>query len=481
MKLTKLSMAALMALAATGAFAEGIEELFTKGKLDGRLRANYFKWDRKGDKADYRSTDYKKFSLDKTTNSDLIDPTGFAVGGSLLYTTGSVYGLSAKVGFYAADDLGVLDSNDARGGKSGKDTFYNERSSGSKTNNPEAMYVLAQAYLQYKYGQTHVRFGRQIVENPLMSANDTKMIPNTFEGLVVEDKTLPQTSIQLGYITKQKLRDHVKFHDLILSGDSDALNDDSGVHKGLKEDKARAQGATLDPKVVVVGLKNSSIPNLKLDLWDWYVADYFNTIMVEANYKITMGEMSLTPGLRYFNQMDKGAGKIGGSYLDGTDSTKADGDADSHLINARLVGKIGAHQLTLGYSKTSGNGDIIAPWRGFPTGGYTRTMTEVNWNTGTTAYALLYKANLEKMGLAKGLTLFLNYAKNDRAEPTGTIENVNGVRVAKPTLDSDSYHTDIVWKVPSVKGLEAKFRYLRHVGKAELDFSDTRFELNYFF
>ena len=49
----------------------------------------------------------------------------------------------------------------------------------------------------------------------------------------------------------------------------------------------------------------------------------------------------------------------------------------------------------LGYSKVADKADIVAPWRGFPTGGFTRAMAQYNWfsNTETFMARAVYKFN----------------------------------------------------------------------------------------
>ena len=78
-----------------------LSDVFRKGVFYGRLRMNYFYWD------------YEEGILH--------DPTGFALGGSLIYKTAPYAGLSVTAGFYTAQNLGLLDMEDALFGRSGKD------------------------------------------------------------------------------------------------------------------------------------------------------------------------------------------------------------------------------------------------------------------------------------------------------------------------------------------------------------------------
>ncbi len=82
------------------------------------------------------------------------------------------------------------------------------------------MAVLAQAYIKYNISKTSIKVGRQIFESFLTKSNDTKMIPNTFEGYTIESKEHEKTHFHAAYLTAQKLRDHTSFHDVITFKDS---------------------------------------------------------------------------------------------------------------------------------------------------------------------------------------------------------------------------------------------------------------------
>jgi hypothetical protein len=176
--------------------ATAFSETFTKGVFYGRLRMNYF----------YLENE----------DRDIHDPTGFGMGGSLIYKTAPFHGISATAGFYTSQNFGLLDKEDALFGRCGKDTFsrYDRLTDGDW-----GMTVLAQAYLQYNFHKTEIKIGRQIFESFLAKSNDTKMIPNTFEGYTLASRDIPETTIKLAFLTEQKLRDHTEFHDVITYGD----------------------------------------------------------------------------------------------------------------------------------------------------------------------------------------------------------------------------------------------------------------------
>ncbi|MDQ7042810.1 MAG: OprD family outer membrane porin, partial [Sulfurimonas sp.] len=265
---------------------DNISEMFGEGILYGRLRMNSFKWDWGND--------------DDDTLNKRGDNHAFGLGGSLRYKTASFKGVSAMAGLYYTDspfESLRMPADDIGSVKAGKDTFsrYDVKNSGSYS-----MAVLAEANIQYEYSKTKLIAGRQIFESFITRSNDTKMIPNTFEGAVLEIKDIPKTRIRGEFFTAQKLRDHTEFHDVITfkdgNGDSWGNNDDSAVHKGLSYDNFKNAGADVNHQLIVVDVRNKSINGLKVDVTYASVPNVVASITGELNYKIALPSgYSLTP------------------------------------------------------------------------------------------------------------------------------------------------------------------------------------------
>jgi hypothetical protein len=446
-------------------------EMFTEAEVYGRLRSNAFMWDWDTEKAG------------ATADNEM-----WGLGGSLVAKTGFYNGFGATVGFYGTTQ--VLDDNTVgvgttNYGKAGKDT-YHTRADGTEG----GMGNFAEAYLEYKNGKTNVKVGRQGIDSMMLATNDTKMIPNTFEAAVVENKDIANTTLRAGYIMSQKLRDHQSFHSIIAFAKYSG-NDDSGAHKGLTPLLISGAGGDVNPEMVLVTAQNTSIPNLKLNAEYVGVEGFVNTAIAEANYKIKLSDAwTLTPGVRYLKQMDDGAGAIGGASLSGafkgnTVWTGANGgysnpnSADGSIIMARLVAASGPLELSTGYSKVSDDADIIAPWRGFPTGGYTRSMAQVDWIANTKNWAVKAVYDFGKAGIVSGLKVAADY------------ENMNfdDAKAAISTFtDRDIFHVD-AWKTfKALPNTEFKLRFATINADPAIgttvdnnSYNEYRFEINYLF
>lgn len=464
-----------------------IGEMFSEGEVYGRIRSNMFKWDWEAEKS-ATTKDNKEWGL----------------GGSLVYKTGFFHGLGATVGYYGT--IPMLSENHILGsatnyGKAGKDT-YQTRADGTEA----AIGVVAEGFLEYKVGKSNVKVGRQMIDSIMLASNDTKMVPNTFEAGVVENGDISGTKIRAGYIMAQKLRDHQSFHSILAYDGTTATgvafkvngNDDSGVHKGLSVANINTKGGDIKPEMALVTVENKSIPNLTLNGEYVGISGFFSTAIAEANYQITVGDgWTLTPGVRYLRQMDNGAGVIGGAALNGSmglDKTNGaattarasytnPGSVDGSILMERLVLAKGPLSLMAGYSKVSDDADIIAPWRGFPTGGYTRSMAQVNWIANTKSWMVKADYDFDKAGLVPGLKASIDYADMNFDD-----KKMNAL--ACDLSDRTILHVDLIQGFKSLPNTEFKLRFASVDAKPSAKTSTTinyesyneyRFEINYLF
>jgi len=368
---------------------DNIHDLFSEGVFYGRLRSNSFYWNWAAPGA----------------NNDADKNMG--LGGSLIYKSAVLSGFSFTLGYYGSlnPEFWRPDKSDSKFSKSGKDTFSRYK---VKTGGGYGMHTLGQGYLEYNNGTVDVKAGRQLFESVFTKSNDTKMIPNTFDGVSAAVKIAPKTKARVAWFGAQKLRDHEDAHDVITFKDSDGEswnnNDDAGKHRGLSYNNFVNAGEDPNHDLYLADITTKYIKNLKLTGSYLQIPGVLKDFVIEAHYKIPVSDTgwAVRPGIRHFMQFDDGGGVVAGDSnalggsLAGYDPS-VNGSLDSNLFNARLdilmPDKKGFFRL--GYSKVADEADIVAPWRGFPTGGFTRAMAQYNWfaNTETFMARAVYKFN----------------------------------------------------------------------------------------
>lgn len=175
---------------------DSIREMFAEGIFYGRLRSNTFYWD---------------WDVESSKNKD---NKNMGVGGSLIYKSAVLNGFSGTVGYYGSlnPEFFRMDDDEVGFSKAGKDTFSRHKVS---TTGAYGMHTIGQAYLEYNNGTVDVKAGRQMYESVFTTSNDTKMIPNTFDGVSVSAKVATKTTARAAWFGKQKLRDHENAHDVV--------------------------------------------------------------------------------------------------------------------------------------------------------------------------------------------------------------------------------------------------------------------------
>lgn len=446
--------------------ADSFTQMFQDGMFYGRLRTNNF---------------YYNWQEETASQQNQIIS---AIGGSVVYKSASFGGFDFGMGLYASQAFFDQGGEPVSTLKPSKDVLsrYDFANTGNK-----GMAVLGQAYIAYSaIPKTRIAVGRQLVETFYTKSNDTKMIPNTFDGVVIDTKAVPDTPIRLAYLAEQKLRDHTQAHSVLMYGDANSSshenpawseNDDSAMHKGLTYTRLKAAGKPTDAPLITGDLHNASIKNLKLDASFYAVPELVSEVMAEANYQIPMDGFSLTPGVRYIKQFDNGAGKVGGAAISGklaghSGSYGGYDDAeslDSQMVGARLVAGFGKYKVNFGYTYVFDEADLVTPWRGFPTAGYTRSMARYNWMANTKSYRIEVTRAANKTGIFTDLFVQASILHTDADESKGY-------------YDENFYYLGFIQNLPALVDLQWRLRLgYNDTKKPDADSLDARFEINYLF
>ena len=139
------------------------------------------------------------------------------------------------------------------------------------------------------------------------------------------------------------------------------------------------------------------------------------------------------------------------------------------MIAARIVGVLGKYQVNLGYTQVFDEADLITPWRGFPTAGYTRSMGRYNWMADTKSYRIEVTRGANKTGIFTDLGVQASILHTDADESKGY-------------HDENYYYLGFVHNIPSLVELQWRLRLgYNDTKKKDADDLDARFEINYLF
>ena len=282
--------------------------------------------------------------------------------------------------------------------------------------------MLGELYAQYKRANTTFKGGRQKLDTPMAGSDDVRMTPNLFEGYLVTNKDVPNTTLVAGHITKfaQGSFGRVYNHTEASPAASKLLSVTSGYSYVNSLDQVGdfvnmgtyALGQSTNG-VSVLSATYTGIENLKLQLWDYYAHDIVNIIYGEANlnWKCLISD-SIKPsaGIQIIKQND-----VGDSYA---------GELEGLYVAGKVGLQVNNFDLGFAYSETGKNtatgskleNAIITPWGGMSA--YTQGMvTRHMFLAGTKAYKVNGGYNFKDMGA--NLTTSAYYTEFDTDANSG--------------------------------------------------------------
>ncbi|MGD9970190.1 MAG: OprD family outer membrane porin [Sulfuricurvum sp.] len=410
-------LASIIALSASG--ADDLAGMFKEGKVSGQFRTFYINRDISFNNS---ANDYSRDAL--------------SVGGKLNYQTGSFNGLSMGATFYTTNKI---DNKSSIAKKNDATLFDSSTSNGYS--------YLGEAYLQYKNGNTSVKLGRQELNTPLAGGDDARMLPNTFEAVVLSNTDVKDTTLIAAHVTRINYGTFANAYpggELALTSGYGRLTPyDSGQFQNM----GMAAIGDNTAGVTTLAALYSGIPGLKLQLWDYYAHDILNAIYAEANYGVSLGTISPYVGVQYIKEDDVGSNNV---------ITKVNSD----FIAGKLGAKIGNFDIYGAISHNSEDknaavsGGTISPWGGMPA--YTQGMvTRHQFLSGTDAWKVAGTYNFKDMGANVSASVY--YTSFD----VGNLSTYTKGTTTEPGFD-------IIWNPEAVKNLQLRFR-----GNFPNDFSNN--------
>ena len=236
----------------------------------------------------------------------------------------------------------------------------------------QEIFVLGQIYGEFKItDQLFVAAGRKEYNTPYVNKNDTRMVPNTFEGATFYGKAggkddEPAWRFGGGYLSKIKERNSEDF-------------------VWMSEDA----GAEVD-RGVILGGANVDFKRFSIGAIDYYCDDVINIFYTEGKYALLKREeYNLTIAGQFTDQRS-----VGDDDLTGEEFSTQQFGMKSDLT-------VGPAVFTLGLTHVDGGSDIRSPWGGYP--GYTSVQVQDFFRAGESAAMFRVGYDFTTHGL-KGLS-----------------------------------------------------------------------------
>lgn len=452
MKKTMLSMVTLSLLSSSMIAADSLESAFKEGKVSGQIRTFWIE-------RDYSKSSSGKYERD-----------GTALGGKFGFETAPLYGISAGAVFYTSNKLDDMSALTATS-RDDKTLF---------ANNGDSYTLLGQAYLQAKLGNTSLKIGRQQLDTPMAGSDDARMIPNLFEAAVVTNTDIKDLTVVAAHVWNEAIGSFSNGY----AGNKLAAQAGYGLGIGIATGSditgkftnmgTVALNKSTDGVVVVAGIYKG-IPNLTLQVWDYYAFDIANILYAQADYTMNVG-IPVTLSGQYISEKNIGANLAA--------TTLSKSKVDASMYGLKLAVKpikdlmiYGAYTSTGSNTNAALNGGIFTPWGGSPSFAQ-GTVTRLGYVADTTAWKVGASYDI-----IPGLNFHTAYSKytlgtNRDLETTNLSATLNGKDATAQETD-----WDITYKPSMVKNLELKLRgiYAKDFKPGIENFSEYRLIANYNF
>lgn len=259
--------------------------------------------------------------------------------------------------------------------------------------------LLEELYIGYESDLISLKVGAQEMATPYIDSDDYFVTPNSFEAITLKLRPTDNIIFDIGYVDK-------------MSGSWDSSYDGSDFHSMSRQAWIHYSDGSKDTYPVdgvynIVGDQGISYGGLtykndthKIQLWDFYAHEMFNTIMAQYDYS---GEV-INAAIQYSAKRDVGKLKDSPTYRVNYD-----------VYGLKIAYKVNKEwNLTTAYTGISDDDSLhfFGSWGGFPE--FASGMAVSYFETylrDTNIYALASAHNLSS--ILNGLNLTMKYAYYD--------------------------------------------------------------------
>ena len=218
-------------------------------------------------------------------------------------------------------------------------------------NNKKDLDRLEELYIKYNFKKSNLTFGKQLLNTPFINLQDGRIRPTAMEGLWAEINEIKKTKLELGYLYGISPRSTVKWYPVAKSvGIYPAGINENGVKSGYA-------GNLKSKGIIIAGITHEINEHLKLQLWDLYADNIFNSIMLQADYQYPLTEKSNLIAAAQVIRQD--AINDGGNE----DATKTyfKKSGKAWAMSSRVGWKDEKWETTLNYTRITAHGRYLMP------------------------------------------------------------------------------------------------------------------------
>lgn len=229
---------------------------------------------------------FRYFFMNTINEGNLTDYYANAAGGGLRFETAQFHNFQFAVSGFYIFNIGSSDMTkpDPQSGQ------FNRYEIGlfdiEDANNKSDIDRLEEFYLKYNFKESSLIFGRQILNTPFINLQDGRMRPTGVDGVWAELNEIKGLKVEGGWIYSISPRSTTEWY---------PVGETIGLYStGLNPDGTPSQYANkIESKgIALLALKSSLSKHLKLQFWNMYTQNVFNTAMLQSDYTLPLNDKS---------------------------------------------------------------------------------------------------------------------------------------------------------------------------------------------
>lgn len=293
---------------------------------------------------------FRYFLMTTQNAKGLTDYYANAIGGGIRYETAKFHGFQFAVsGFYifniGSSDLGKPDSTTGQYNRY-EIALFDVQSPYNKNDIDR----LEELYLKYNYKNSSILFGRHMINTPFINLQDGRMRPTGVQGIWVDYNQLRSTNISGGWVSAFSPRGTTKWYN---AGESIGIYP-AGVNPDGK--KSEYSNNIKSNGVALIGITTDILKYIKIQGWNMFTQNVFNSAMLQADMKFPLKNNSLFAAAQYIRQDAVNDG--GNEDPDKTYFTKG---GVANTIGLRIGLKSKVWETSFNYNRITARGRYLVP------------------------------------------------------------------------------------------------------------------------
>jgi outer membrane porin, OprD family len=294
---------------------------------------------------------FRSYFMATDNARNLSDYHALAAGGGLHFSTAPWHGFSFGIGGLfnyniTSSDLGAKDSLTGASNRYEIGLFDVE-----DPKNRHDLDRIEELWLRYQYKNSRITVGQQSLQTPFINYQDGRMRPTAEAGAWAEINEFKNTKIEGGWLWKISPRSTVAWY---------GVGESIGIYpKGLNPDgTGSGYPENLEsPGVAVLGMTRHVGKHTKIQVWNHYVVNIFNTAFAQADYSHPLKNgHKLLLGLQFTHQDALAEG--GNEDASKTYFLKG---SQSNVISTQAGWQQGNWQALAAYTRITADGRFLSP------------------------------------------------------------------------------------------------------------------------